>query len=194
MRFPVKKCLCLLLASVLACACLSGCFLLKGKKPAPHKPSGGSSYKPTVTAAPTADPADALPQVDWEAVIRADLYGQDSPLSRAMGEAVTLSAAQTEVGVITVTVTAPDVSDGAMEWFLAVSEADYTDAALEAQLLALLADTPAQTASFTLAVDANGRPAYTDSFLTAASCGVRTFYAKLSGMLLQEWEAMTNAQ
>jgi hypothetical protein len=90
-----------------------------------------------------------------------------------------------------VEVTAPDVSDAALEWFEAVSEDDYSDQALEDTLLELLKG-KTTTATFVLPLDAQGKPYTTGEFLDAASGGVRKFYAALTVMFMEEMEANAN--
>jgi len=136
-------------------------------------------------------PSEQVTETDWITVIRADLYGEDSALSRAMDKAVELKLTGADGDTVTVEVTAPDVSGEVLEWFLSVSEEEYSDAALESLLLKLLkGDTT--TAVYELPIGSDGKPRYTDPFLDAASCGVRKFYSALTAMFMDEMEANTD--
>lgn len=133
----------------------------------------------------------AAPGTDWIAMIRSDLYSEDSTLTRAIDKAVTITLAGEDKDSITVEVSAPDVCDAAVEWFLTVSDEDYSDQALENTLLELLKGRTT-TASFTLAIGPDGKPDYPDDFLDATSGGVRDFYAALTAMFMEEMEASVN--
>lgn len=130
------------------------------------------------------------PAIDYSSIIRAEVLPTDSPLSKAIAEAVTLKVDKIEEGQITLTVTAPDITADALAWFDSVSEADYTNEGLETQLLTLLKGEKTAR-SFTLEVEGE-QVRYTDEFLSAASGGVRPFYAILSARLLDEMEASVN--
>lgn len=123
---------------------------------------------------------------DYLAVIRKDLFSEESLLNKAMDEAVELTLDKAEADRITVSVTAPDVCDGALAWFDGIEDAAYTDEALDAQLIALLKGEP-QKQTFTLELRGE-EILYTGEFLDAASCGVRNFYAALNVRLMQEME------
>jgi flagellar basal body-associated protein FliL len=133
----------------------------------------------------------AAEKTDWIAILREELYSEDTPLTQAMADAVTLKLVDESETSITVEVTAPDVSDAALEWFEAVSEDDYSDQALEDTLLELLKG-KTTTATFVLPLDAQGKPYTTGEFLDAASGGVRKFYAALTVMFMEEMEANAN--
>lgn len=130
----------------------------------------------------------AAEKIDWIATLREDLYSEDSALTRAMAEAVTLKLVGVNEESITVEVTCPDVYEGAMQWFMNVSDENYSDQALEDALLELLKG-ETSTTTFELPFDAEGSPYCTDAFLDAASGGVRKFYTALTAMLIEEMEA-----
>ena len=123
---------------------------------------------------------------DYLATIRKELLEGESSLNKAMDEAVELTLDKAEADRITVSVTAPDVCDGALAWFDGIEDAAYTDEALDAQLIALLKGEP-QKKTFTLELRGE-EILYTGEFLDAASCGVRNFYAALNVRLMQEME------
>ena len=123
---------------------------------------------------------------DYLAVIRQDLYGQDTELGRVMERVVGLKIDKVEGDRITVTVTAPDVCDEILSWFEGVSDEDFTEEALNQKLLSLL-EGKKISAQFTLELQ-DGNILYTNDFLNAASCGVRRFYTALEVMLMEEME------
>ena len=133
----------------------------------------------------------AAEKTDWVSILRKEIYTEDSDLSRAMEEAVKMKLVSENHSGITIEVTAPDVSDKALEWFQSVSESEYSDAALEEVLLELM-NGETYTASFLLPFDAHGKPYITGEFLDAASCGTRTFYSALTAMLIEEMEESVN--
>lgn len=130
-------------------------------------------------------------KTDWVSMLREEIYTEDSDLSRAMEEAVKMKLVSENDSGITIEVTAPDVSDKALEWFQSVSEAEYSDAALEALLIELV-EGESYTASYLLPFDAQGMPYITGEFLDAASCGTRTFYSALTAMFIEEMEESIN--
>lgn len=140
---------------------------------------------------PGPGPGSSAETTDWIAMIREELYCEDTALTRAIADAVTLTLVSESDTGITVEVTAPDVSDAALEWFLNVSEEDYSDQALEDTLLELLKGETA-SAVFELPFDHDGKPYLTREFLDAASGGVRNFYAALTAMFIEEMEGSIN--
>ena len=173
MGFPKRRVLVLLLVATLLLS-FAGC-----KKKTPPPVSGGPTYVP-----------QAQEQIDYISIIRSDVFSEDSVLSQRMAEAVTLTLDSKTDEAIRVTVTAPDVCAEALAWFDSVSEADYSDEALEAKLLELMAGTQV-TAQFELPV-CGETVTYNDAFLDAVSCGVRDFYGSLTAKVIQEMEARIN--
>ena len=123
---------------------------------------------------------------DYLTIIRQDLYGQDTELNRAMERSVSLKIVRVEEDSITVTVTAPDVCQEALNWLETVSDEDFTEQALRQKLISLMEGKP-QSRQFTLKLQ-DGNVIYTNDFLNAASCGVRRFHTALEVMLMEEME------
>lgn len=163
----MKKLIAILLVTVLLTAC------------------GGGGGKQEETKPPL-----QFTDVDYLSIIRADLLTEDTELSHAMDQALKLQLEQVQEDSITVTVIAPDICQGTLDWFCAVSEKDYSDEALTETMLELLKGQP-KTNTYTLSVSGE-KITYTDEFLNAASCGVRRFYTALTVMLMEEMEASVN--
>lgn len=134
-------------------------------------------------------PPSGIP--DYIGLIRADLLSGDTELTRAMDKALSFTLDEVSDASITVTVTAPDVCQALLDWFDAVSDADYSDEALAQQMLTLLEGKPLSR-QYTLELR-DGAPVYTDGFLNAVSCGTRQFYTALTARLMEEMEASIDA-
>lgn len=138
-------------------------------------------------SAPTPQPSQGP---DYITLIRSELLGENSDLTRAMDKALTFTLDEVTDTAVTVTVTGPDICQELLAWFDAVSDADYSDEALSQQMFALM-EGKAQSRQFTLELR-EGNLVYSDDFLNAASCGVRQFYTALTARLMEEMEASVN--
>ena len=124
---------------------------------------------------------------DYITLIRSDLLGENSDLTRAMDEALTFTLDEVTDTAVTVTVTGPDICQELLAWFDTVSDEDYSDEALSRQMLALM-EGETQSRQFILELR-EGNLVYSDDFLNAASCGLRQFYTALTTQLMEEMEA-----
>lgn len=129
-------------------------------------------------------------KIDYISIIRAEVFDSDSELTKKMSEKVKLKLDSVTENSILITVTAPDVSSDAIEWFNLISDEEYSDEALNNKLIELMSG-KAESVQYELRV--NGETVkYTDEFLDAVSCGVRDFYGTLTAMFIQEMEASVN--
>lgn len=122
---------------------------------------------------------------DFEALLRQDAFPPESLLLKALGLAVSYSDIRDNGETITFTLTAPDISGELLAWYDARDS--VTEAELEAKILELL-EGQTQTYDLSLAYtrSESGRITftYTEEYLSAASCGVRAFYAHLADRVL----------
>ena len=127
---------------------------------------------------------------DYIQIIRGELFDEDTALNQALSDAVSITLDRFDETSITVTVKAPNITEPLLAWFDGVSDAQYSDDALNAQMLTLLKQ-ETQVTQFTLSVQ-DGEILYTDAFLNNTSCGIREFYAVLTARFMEEMEANAN--
>lgn len=136
--------------------------------------------------------AQPAPEVeeDYTTQIREELLNKKSKIEKKVARVLELQQEEAGADYVIVTVTAPYIYEDLLDWFENISDADYSDAAMEDQILELLKG-KSQSKQFTLELQ-DGQPVYTEEFLDAASCGLRRFYATLTAMLMEEMEASVN--
>lgn len=124
---------------------------------------------------------------DWEAKIKADFFTGDSEIEKVITAAVNFEVKQEDV--LIVTVTAPDICDNLMEWMEQVSDEEFTEVAMEQEILRLLKDTAAEKNIYELnyVIEGElGQISYTAEFTDAMSCGLNRFYAEVTQRILDE--------
>lgn len=127
---------------------------------------------------------------DWEQIIRTDFFSGDSGLEQAMAEAVSVKVRQ-DGEVLTVTVKAPDICDDLLSWMESVSDAEFTESAMEEEILRLLKKTDKTVGDYVMGCseeDGTAQIAYTAEFGEAVSCGLTRFYAEVTERILEEME------
>lgn len=125
---------------------------------------------------------------DWESKIKIDFFDGDSELEKAVDAAVTFEVKQ-EDDQLLVTVKAPDVCEGLLEWMEQVSDEEFTEVAMEQEILRLLKDTAAEKNIYELnyVIEGEvGQISYTAEFTDAMSCGLNRFYAEVTQRILDE--------
>lgn len=125
---------------------------------------------------------------DWEGKIGADFFAGGSEIEKAIAEAVTYEVEQKEE-VLLVTVKAPDICDGLLEWMEQVPDEEFTETAMEEELFRLLKESKAEknTHELDYAIEGEvGQISYSAEFTDAMSCGLNRFYAEVTQRILEE--------
>ena len=125
---------------------------------------------------------------DWESKIKADFFAGDSEMEKVITAAVSFEVEQEEDKLL-VTVKAPDICDGLLEWMEQVSDEDFTETAMEQVILRLLKESKAEKNTYELdyVIDGEvGRISYSAEFTDAMSCGLNRFYAEVTQRILDE--------
>lgn len=125
---------------------------------------------------------------DWESKIKADFFAGDSEMEKAITAAVSFEVEQEEDKLL-VTVKAPDICDGLLEWMEQVSDEDFTETAMEQEILRLLKESKAEKNTYELdyAIEGEmGQISYSAEFTDAMSCGLNRFYAEVTQRILDE--------
>ena len=125
---------------------------------------------------------------DWESKIKTDYFDGDSEIEKAIDASVIFEVKQ-ENDKLLVTVKAPDICDGLLEWMEQVSDEEFTEAAMEQEILRLLKDTAAEKNTYELSyvIDGEvGQVSYSAEFTDAMSCGLNRFYAEVTQRILDE--------
>ena len=128
------------------------------------------------------------PAFDWESKIKADFFAGDSEMEKAITAAVSFEVEQEEDKLL-VTVKAPDICDGLLEWMEQVSDEDFTETAMEQVILRLLKESKAEKNIYELdyAIEGEvGQISYSAEFTDAMSCGLNRFYAEVTQRILDE--------
>ena len=135
------------------------------------------------------EPAN-LVATDWEQIIRTDFFSGETPMEKAMAESVSFKVKQ-DGEQIAVTVTAPDICDNLLNWMDAVSDDEFTESAMEQEILRLLKESKKTEVTYTLNCSGEGESAeiaYTSEFGEAMTCGLTRFYAEVTQRILEEME------
>ena len=128
------------------------------------------------------------PAFDWESKIKTDFFAGDSEMEKAITAAVSFEVEQEEDKLL-VTVKAPDICDGLLEWMEQVSDEDFTETAMEQEILRLLKESKAEKNTYELDYTIEGEVgqiSYSAEFTDAVSCGLNRFYAEVSQRILDE--------
>ena len=122
----------------------------------------------------------------WETVIRNDLLSGSTKVEQALSAAIDLSVEENDGNHLTVTLTAPDISDELTVWIANICIDDSFDDKFGAEILKLLDTTTAIEKEFVLAYSIENdviQIAYTKDFSDAISCGLAEFYTELTKRL-----------
>ena len=143
-----------------------------------------------VQAGCSKDKPENLIATNWEQIIRTDFFSGEAPIEKAMAESVSFKVKQ-DGEQITVTVTAPDICADLLNWMEAVSDNEFTEAAMEQEILRLLKESRKMEVTYTLTCSGEGESAgiaYTSEFGEAMTCGLTHFYAEVTQRILDEME------
>lgn len=125
---------------------------------------------------------------DWTEHLRGEAFETGTVIGDAALDALELQVDSVTSTSVSVTVTAPDISQALCDWYAQAQEQERTYDALVAQILELLAGEK-QSASFTLryALSAQGEPVidYTEDYAAAVSCGLLEFYTTMQNSFLE---------
>lgn len=128
------------------------------------------------------------PAFDWESKIKTDFFDGDSKMEKAIDTVVSFEVKQEDDNLL-VTVKAPDICDGLLGWMEQVSDEEFTEVAMEQEILRLLKDTAAEKNIYELNYVIEGEVgliSYTAEFTDAMSCGLNRFYAEVTQRILDE--------
>lgn len=131
---------------------------------------------------------DQSNSTDWVQIIRADFLSGKSIIEEAIAEVVSVDVKQEE-SQITVTVTAPDICDELLNWLDYVTDDEFTETAMEEEILRLLKDSEKIETEYLLSCSGEGETAeisYTSEFGEAMTCGLTRFYAEMTQRVLDE--------
>lgn len=125
---------------------------------------------------------------DWETQLLADAFDAGTPIGDAGLACVTVEVTSVTDTELTVTVTAPDISDDLLDWYAgADGQGDY-EAALEQKVVSLM-EGKTISGTYTMSyTDVNGVPSihYTQDYANAVSCGLLEFYSTLQNSMLDQ--------
>lgn len=128
---------------------------------------------------------------DWEQLIRTDFFSDNSAMEQAMAEVVSIKVKQ-DGDQLTVTVKAPDICDNLLNWMDSVSDEEFTEEAMEEEILNQLKSSEKVESTHSLTYTIEGDIAdilYTSEFTDTISCGLNRFYAEVTQRILDELEA-----
>lgn len=138
--------------------------------------------------APTSSLSEQKVVIDWEGIIKADFFAGDSEMEKAITAAVIFEVEQKD-DTLLVTVKAPDICEGLLEWMEQVSDEEFTEAAMAQTILRLLKEAAPEEHTYDLdyiIVEEIGEISYSAEFTDAMSCGLNRFYAEVTQRILDE--------
>ena len=126
--------------------------------------------------------------VDWEHVIRNDFFVGESVVEQAMEETKSFVVVEHNRNQLAITVNAPDICEGLMEWIESVSGEEFAEWTMEQEILRLLQETPKTEIEYILSCSAeeNANIDYTSEFGESMTCGLSRFYTEMNRKILEE--------
>ena len=117
---------------------------------------------------------------NWESQLREESLSGSTDLEKALCSSVSLKVDRVGTDTLEITVSAPNISAGLTQWMDQIPEEDFTEAALNGQILHLL-DVTAPTSTkvslpYTIGDDGARQIVYTDAYIQLISCGLKEFY------------------
>ncbi len=117
---------------------------------------------------------------DWEEQLRAESLSGSTDLEKQLCASVTVKVDQVDTDALQITVSAPNIADGLMQWMKQIPDEAFTEAALNEEMLRLLANTkPTDTSvrlPYTIEEDGTRKITYTEAYIRLISCGIKDFY------------------
>lgn len=124
--------------------------------------------------------ASRLDPISWTDIMRSELLSGDTTIEKAQAQVVTLNVKEKSKSILAVTIKAPDIYDGLMNWLNTVSEDDFSDDNFQAEILKLLSETEPSEKTVELSYnnsEAGANIMYTQEFADIISCGMVRFYS-----------------
>ena len=163
----MKRILSILFACLFLCSLLAGCKTKEQSEDGPH-----------------------IPDIDWEAKISDETIFQETAIDQAIANAVTIKVTDVTEESVTVNITAPDVGDEIIAWYDNVPEGEFSEAAMEAELVRLIEN--GQTEETELILNYVYKPTeeviidYTNAYYNEIYCGIAAFYDYAMAGLYEE--------
>lgn len=132
------------------------------------------------------EPAFDYKHYDWLTHLKKEAFSEEGSMSTAVADAIKLQVTGTGENAITVTVTAPNITQALLDWYDA--QEIFSGEALESQIAALLKG-EATEQTFTLPYSLSGDIpviTYPDGYADALSCGLSAFYDILYARILEQ--------
>lgn len=126
--------------------------------------------------------------IDWNEIIRKDLLSEETEIEKAIAEAVKIEVVQSGEQ-LHLTIQAPDICDALLAWMENVPDEDFSDKALETEIIRLLSHTEITKTSHVLSFRENGDTVeiiYTQQIGEIVSCGLTRFYSELAQRVMEE--------
>lgn len=117
--------------------------------------------------------------VSWNEVVRMQCMNGETEIEKALAKVVSLDAEEKSNDVLLITINAPDIYDDLIDWMNNVSEEDFSEKALESEILKLLSETKPTKNIVELSYtgsEEDVKISYTHEFANLISCGMVRFY------------------
>lgn len=143
-----------------------------------------------MTACNTSETTDNSISFEWDTVIRNDLLSGETKLERMVAEKVEIQVTPSN-GILDITISAPDICDELLAWMNAIDDADFTEEALETEIIRLLDTVVPTITDFSLPYTQEESVAieYSQEFTDVLSCGLSRFNREITQYIM---EAMVN--
>lgn len=125
---------------------------------------------------------------NWEQMIRTDFFSGESNVEKEIAKVVSIKVKQ-DGDQLFVTAKAPNICDRLLNWMDSVSDEDFTEVAMEEEILHLLKESEKVATDYVLICSGEGETAnivYTSEFGEALTCGLTQFYAKVTQQVQEE--------
>lgn len=132
------------------------------------------------------EPAFDYKHYDWLTHLKTEAFSEEGSMVTAVTDVIKLQVTGTSASAITVTVTAPNITQALLDWY--DTQQIFSGEALESQIAALLKGEVAEQ-TFTLPYSLSGDVpviTYPDGYADALSCGLSAFYDILYARILEQ--------
>lgn len=131
-----------------------------------------------------------IPDINWEEKIHEETIFQETAIDKAMADAVTIKVSDVTEDTVSVIVTAPDIGDEIIAWYDSIPENDFSETAMETELIRLISESKPEEATLTL--NYVYKPTeeviinYTNAYYNEIYCGIAAFYDYAMAGLYEE--------
>lgn len=122
---------------------------------------------------------------NWKEIIYADFFTNENEIEKILEEEVHVKVTQSEEQ-LNVTIESPDICDELLNWMESITDEEFDENALEAEIIRLLKKTNKMEKVYLLNYTQEGDIVYTSEFSNSMMCGLNQFYSEMLNRIQKE--------